>query len=77
MATLTRKRDGLVKEGFIEFIEFDQNDRGKDVHMKPGIGFACIVNRTSLTYSWMTSVITEVISDTEFKTKNSHYTIQN
>lgn len=76
MAKLIRKRDGLIKEGLIEFVEFDKNDRGKNIHMKPQIGFACIVDGRKLVYTWMTSVITEIISDTEFKTKNSHYTIE-
>jgi len=76
MSRLIRKRDNLVKEGEIEYIEFDKNDRGKNVHMKPQVGFACIVDRTKITYTWMTSTITEVISETEFKTQNSHYTIE-
>lgn len=76
MAKLIRKRDGLVKEGDIEFIEFDKNGYGKDVHIKPQKDFSCIVNRTKFSFTWMTSIITEVISDTEFKTKNSHYTIE-
>lgn len=76
MAKLIRQRDNLVKEGFIEFVEFDKRtNRGKKIHMKPEIGYACIVDR-SLNYKWMTTQITEVISDTEFKTKNSHYKIK-
>jgi len=27
-------------------------------------------------FEWMTSPITEIISETEFKTKNSHYIIE-
>ena len=77
MAKLIRQRDGLVKEGFIEFLEFDKNNRGKNIHMKPKIGYACIVDGKKLIYTWLTSVITEIISDTEFKTKNSHYKIEN
>lgn len=76
MAKLIRQRDNLTKEGLIEFVEFDKNDRGKDIHMKPEVGFACIVNRTNITFTWMTYTITEVISDTEFKTQNSHYKIE-
>lgn len=76
MAKLIRQRDNLVKEGFIEFVEFDKNDRGKKIHMKPDIGYACIINRQELVYTWITAQITEVISETEFKTKNSHYKIE-
>lgn len=77
MAKLIRQRDNLVKEGFIEFVEFDKNNRGKKIHMKPEINYACIVDRRSIPYTWMTSQITEIISNTEFKTKNSHYKIEN
>ena len=76
MSKLIRQRDNLTKEGTIEFVEFDKNNRGKDIHMSPKVGYACIVNRTLLSYHWMTSIITEVISQTEFKTKNSHYKIE-
>ena len=77
MAKLIRERDGLTKEGLIEFIEFDKNDRGKGVHMKPQVGFSCIVDGRKLVYTWLTSIITKVISDTEFHTNNSHYKIEN
>ncbi len=76
MAKLIRQGDGLTKEGFIEFVEFDKNDRGKDIHMQPQVGFACIVDGRKLVYTWLTPVITELISPTEFKTKNSHYVIE-
>lgn len=76
MARLIRQNDSLIKEGTIEFVEFDKNDRGKNIHMKPQVGFSCIINRTNITYTWLTSQITEVISNTEFKTKNSHYKIE-
>ena len=77
MAKLIRQRDNLVKEGLIEFIEWDKNDRGKTIHIKPKVGFSCIVRRRQLRKMWLTTEIVEVISDTEFKTKNSHYKIEN
>lgn len=76
MAKLIRQRDNLTKEGFIEFVEFDKYGRGKKIHMKPKVDYACIVDRSSISYRWMTSVIVEVISDVEFKTKNSNYKIE-
>ncbi len=76
MAKLIRQRDNLTKEGLIEFIEFGKNNYGKKVHMKPEVGFACIVDRALFNFTWMTSIITEIISETEFKTKNSHYKIE-
>lgn len=76
MKKLIRQRDNLVKEGFIEYVEFDSNNRGKKIHMEPKVGFACIVDRNRISFTWMTTVITEVISLTEFKTENSHYKIE-
>ena len=77
MAKLIRQRDNLVKEGFIEFVEFDKRtNRGKKIHMKPKVGYACIVDRNRISFTWMTTTITELISETEFRTENSHYKIE-
>lgn len=76
MAKLIRQRDNLTAEGIIEFVEWNQYGRGKKVHMQPEIGFSCIVDRQKLAYTWLTTEITEIISETEFKTKNSHYIIE-
>jgi len=75
MAKLIRQNDNLVKEGFIEYVKFDKNSRGKSIHMKPKIGYACIVDR-SISYKWLTSIITKIVSDTEWYTENSHYKIE-
>lgn len=73
---LIRQRDNLTTGGIIQFIEFDENGRGKALHDKPKEGYACIVDaHRGPFYTWMTTVITEVISDKEFKTRNSHYII--
>lgn len=77
-AVLKRLDDGLQKMGVIKFLEFDEETgRGKALHDKPEVGFSIIVNpQYGVSYTWMTSVITEVISDTEVKTENSHYKIE-
>jgi hypothetical protein len=77
MAKLVRQHDSLIKEGKIEYVEFDKHNLGKGIHMIPKKGYACIVDRTRIGYTWMTTIITEVISETEFKTLNSHYKIEN
>lgn len=77
MSKLIRKHDGLIKEGKIEFVEWDKNNRGKYIHMNPKEGFSCIVDRVKSSSVWITPIITEVISNTEFKTKNYHYIIKN
>ena len=76
MAKLIRQKDGLVKEGMIEFVEFNDRGYGKNIHTTAKEGYACIVDGRRLVYTWMTSTITEVISQDEFKTKNSHYKIE-
>lgn len=77
MPKLIRQGDNLASKGRIKFLEFDENNRGKELHEKPKVGYACIVDaQRGPFYTWMTSVIVEVISDTEFKTKNSHYKIE-
>ena len=73
--TLVRANDGLKKTGVIKFIEFDDEGKGKKLHLQPKVGYACIVD-PSVFYTWMTSVIVEVISDKHFKTQNSEYKIE-
>ena len=75
IAKLVRQRDGLTRGGDIQYIEWDENDRGIDLHEEAQIGFSCIIDPYTMNPTWLTSVITEVISETEFKTKNSHYKI--
>jgi len=77
---IERLNDGMkIKGEVIGFVEFDDNGRGRLLHKEPGIGFALIVDRTAISYKWMTTTITEVISFSEkfmqFKTKNSEYII--
>ncbi|MFT6125737.1 MAG: hypothetical protein ACJAVA_000178 [Flavobacteriaceae bacterium] len=77
MAKIIRQSDNLTKEGLIEYIKFSKENVGKNVYMKPEVGYYCILGRNILNLNWMTSEIIEVISDTEFKTVNSHYKIEN
>ena len=77
---IERINDGLkIKGQVVLFVEFDENGRGKALHEKPEPGFALIVDKTPVSYKWMTSEITEVMNFSEkfmqFKTKNSEYTI--
>lgn len=77
MSKLIRQKDGLTREGFIEYVEFKDNDRGRDIHMFPKVGYSCIINRNLVSCTWLTSKITKVVSNTEFYTINSHYKIEN
>lgn len=83
-AKVTRKRDNLSHSGNLKFIEWNKNNTGKEVHDKPEVGYSCVIdlNIESFlefkipTYKWLTSPITKVISDNEFETLNSKYTIE-
>ena len=80
--TIVRERDGLVNFGtMVEFIEWKDAGSLKQFHHEPQIGYSCIVDPQYFTYSWLTTSITEIISDAskdgqrliEFNTKNSKY----
>lgn len=72
---LTRENDNKQILGRnVKFIEWDENGRYDSIHENPAIGRSCIVDPGSYgTFKWMTSSITEILSDTKFKTKNSTY----
>ena len=80
--SIVRDRDGLVNFGtVVEFIEWNDKGTLQQFHHEPQIGYSCIVDPQYFTYSWLTTSITEIISDTtkdgqrliEFNTKNSKY----
>jgi hypothetical protein len=74
--TLHRLNDDYsIKCYSIKFLEFNENNQGKEFHKHPKVGCSCICDYFNGKYSWITSEIVEVISDNEFKTKNSHYEI--
>lgn len=74
---LIRLNDNLIREGRIQFIEHTKEGRGKSLHNKPKVGYSTIVDFQNYPMcTWQTSEIVEVMSDTEFKTKNSHYKIE-
>jgi hypothetical protein len=75
-----RLDDGLKKRSLdIRFLEFDEGGRAKELHKEPKPGYSFIMSPFGPTYTWMTSVITEVISFSEefmhFKTRNSEYKV--
>jgi hypothetical protein len=74
---LTRLEDGKqITASVIKFIEWNEDGTGKSVHNEPAIGRSIIVDPTNgLIYKWMTTQITEIISNTKFKTLNSTYTL--
>lgn len=74
--SLERVNDGLVKTSTaLKFIEWDSDGRGKNLHDDMKVGRSAVLAPFNMAFTWQTTEITEILSDTEFKTKNSHYKI--
>jgi hypothetical protein len=72
---LTRERDGLVIEGhtcmFVEWVD------GKSyLHKDLALNRSCVLDPCYSTYTWLTTPITEIISDRMFRTENSVYSLE-
>ena len=74
---LTRLDDGKqITASVIKFIEWNENGIGKSSHDMPAVGRSIIADpMIGGNYRWLTTEITEIISENTFKTKNSIYTI--
>jgi len=90
---LKRLNDGLINIGNrVVWIEWSNDGTGKKIHNNPQMGCSLCINpfviksnnlniQSFPTFSWMTTEITKIISDTlyekyrtiKFKTKNSEY----
>jgi hypothetical protein len=75
--TLIRERDGLtIGANKITWIEWSGNGTGKAMHEEPAIDRSLMLE-PSISYKWMTTIITEVVEQREgyikFKTLNSIY----
>ena len=80
MYKIIRKNDS--KEMFSEtfkFITYDENGKGKSLEDNIQIDSALVLPPYNAMYSWMTTLITEIITNNDekihFKTKNSEYLI--
>ena len=64
----------------ITWIEFE-NGRGKAMHDKPQIGYSLMMSPFNDMFTWMTTIITEIIEESDnyvhFKTENSEYKLYN
>lgn len=77
--TLKRLRDGLTKRGNkVLFVEWDEKGIGKETHREVRLDTSLIMD-PGFSYTWLTTVITEIIENTEekihFKTENSEYVL--
>jgi len=72
---LTRKDDNKKITGTsVLFVEWKEDGTFKSIHTTPEVGRSIIVDPMNHgNFKWMTSSITEIISETEFKTQNSTY----
>jgi hypothetical protein len=75
---LVRKEDGLVKQANdISWVEWDERGSFKELHNEPKVGYSAILGPRSISYSWLTTPITEILEQREdylhFKTENSEY----
>lgn len=75
---LIRLNDGLVKRGYkLNFIEWHEDGTYKKNYLEPKVGLSCILNGDRMSFTWMTTVITEITAQEEkfikFRTQNSIY----
>ncbi len=78
---LTRSRDNLQKQSKeIIYLEWKEDGKLKEKHEKPQIGFSLWMSPFNQFYTWQTTVITEIIEQTQttlhFKTENSEYHLE-
>jgi hypothetical protein len=70
----------------VKFVEFEGDEigsRAKQLHEEPQVGFSVIIDPQYASYTWLTTPIKELESDTTngcirsiaFKTQNSKYTL--
>ena len=77
---LVRERDGLTHYGReMGWIEWGYNGRFSELHNKPQVGLSCILDPHRISFTWLTTSITEIVEEQEdyikFKTRNSTYTL--
>ena len=61
----------------VRWVEFDEIGRAKGLHEKPTVGYSLIMSPFGLSFTWMTTIVTEIIEEYDnyvhFKTENSEY----
>ena len=73
---LVREEDNKqIRASEIKFIEWNEDGRFRSIHDEPAIGRSIIADPQRMSYSWLTTTITEIKSPTHLITKNSTYKI--
>ena len=75
---LVRERDGLTKQSKeVMWLEWNEDGRFKAKHDVHGIGRSLIMSPFNNSFTWQTTIITEIVEEREgylkFKTENSVY----
>ena len=75
---LVRERDGLTKQSKeIKWLEWNEEGRYKADHQEPAVGRSLLMSPFNDFFTWMTTVITEIVEEQEdyikFHTQNSTY----
>lgn len=59
----------------VKFVEWNEMGSCKEIHETPAIGMSIVVDMRVGNYKWLTTQITEIVSETKFRTKNSVYNL--
>ena len=75
---LVRERDGLTHYGReMGWIEWGEDSRFKEKYDEPAIGRSCILDPHRISFTWLTTSVTEIVEEREdyikFNTRNSVY----
>ena len=69
------KMNGFSRD--VRWVEFDEIGSGKGLHEKPMVGYSLMMSPFGLSFTWMTTIVTEIIEEYDnyvhFKTENSEY----
>jgi len=75
---LVRERDGLLNVGHqAGWIEWNEDGKFKELHDEPAVGRSLILDPQRMSYTWLTTTVTEILEQKEnyikFATTNSIY----
>jgi hypothetical protein len=75
---LVRESDGLTHHAReMGWIEWGDDSRFKEKHNEPAIGRSCILDPQRISYTWLTTSVTEIVEQRDdyikFNTRNSVY----
>ena len=75
---LVRERDGLTHHAHeMGWIEWNDNGTFKEKHNEPAIGRSCMLDPHRISFTWLTTSVTEIIEQRDnyikFNTLNSVY----